>query len=184
MELNNGLRRQIRAKVKDEELFAYMLNIPVEEVVFSINCNIKISNPHRIDNSPSFSFMAVQRGAYTKVIMYDFGDKRYRGDVIDLAGIILNLNPNNPNDFITICETILNKFIPNINSSNNTILVKSNETKTIDIIPRNWDRQDVSYWKQYGLTINDLDEGHVCAVDTAFMTNPKTNEETRIYYLL
>ncbi len=181
MELNNGLLRQIRANAKDEELFAYMLNIPVEEVVFSINCNIKISNPHRIDNSPSFSFMAIQKGNYTKVIMYDFGDKRYRGDIIDLAGIVLNLNPRKPNEFITICETILNRFIPNIKSSTNTIRVKSNETKVIDIIPRDWDRQDISYWKQYGLTIDDLNKGKVCAVDTAFITNPKTDEEIRIY---
>ena len=130
------------------DIFAYYLGISANDIIYCLADRAnKIKNPLRGDKHASLGFMYNQSG---KLRMKDFGDDLYTGDVYDIVGLQLGLNSNNPRDFIRICNTIIENvylhhfnYIPTPTTSIPTI----KHTKTIEVVPREYNNNDFHYWK-------------------------------------
>lgn len=156
-------------------IFAYYLNINENEIEDCLqNSIIKISNPLRIDNHPSLGFKTAidnETGLF-KIRMWDYADKRYRGDCIDLVGIILKLNPFYKDNFIRICyDIILNMEKYKVSNNHRSFEKKEKLTNTIRIESRIINTNDILFWGRIGLTIEDLELGKVWCVNKAYLDN-------------
>lgn len=140
-------------------IYSVFLNVPEIEIQNCINIrNYKICNPLRYDAHPSVSF----KWFGNKLIMRDFADYKYRGDVFEIVGLVLNKNCMNNNDFVFICSKIIEycsdvendtPYINKVYQSNNKIV--NEQFRIIKTELRDFSFFDYKYFNQFGIT-NDL----------------------------
>jgi len=127
--------------------------ITVSDLEYYIENNIKISNPLRTDENPSLGFYY---NKHDKLIMHDFANEVYRGDLFDLVALVLDRNSNVSDDFTEICKHI----IANVEKGEYDIVPKIllTRTKIITIITREWSNYDRYYWNLGGVNITKQKE--------------------------
>jgi hypothetical protein len=156
-------------------IFAHYLGVTESEIESCLDDSTnKISNPLRIDNNPSLGFkIAIDKETGTfKIRMWDYADRKYRGDCLDLVGIILKLNPNFNEHFIRICYDILSNMEKyKSNTIKRTIQKTEHSTNIITIETRNITTNDLLYWGKLSLTIDELEQGNVYCVYKAYLNN-------------
>lgn len=152
-------RDQILASIDQKYIYHVYLGIDIEDINACITqSNYRISNPLRIDRNPSLSFKYYGN----KLILRDFADIRFRGDIFEIVGYVLNLNCRNPAHFQSICDDIILKC----SSYSNTKLIISEDEHsiinskhfTIDIESRPLNMSDIKYWNTQGLLKDTVDE--------------------------
>ena len=153
------LKEYILNTFNQEIIFSKYLNIPIEDISFCIyNRGAKIRNTLRHDVNPCLSF----RYYGNKLIARDFWDTRYRGDIFEIVGIILNKNCNNPLHFNQICEDIINTC-QNINNEkirytqHEEDLLSKKDQLVIDILPRRFNTFDYEFFIKQGLNKKVID---------------------------
>lgn len=152
-------REYILKTLNQVHIFSVFLNIPEAEINNCISIrNYKVSNPLRYDPHPSVGF----RWYGDKLIMRDFADYRYRGDVFEIVGIVLKKNCVNNKDFVDICKAIIEHasdvindkpYIVKVYQSSNRAF--TNDFRQITTITREPTFYDYRYFNQFGIT-NDL----------------------------
>ncbi|MBD5584373.1 MAG: hypothetical protein HDQ88_04775 [Clostridia bacterium] len=149
-------------------IFSVFLNIPEDEII-RCTCvrNYKISNPLRYDPNPSVGF----RWYGDKLIMRDFADYKFRGDVFEIVGIVLKKNCNNNIDFTEICSAIIEHASDKMNDTayifkvhNSNIKAANSDFKSISTELRDFTFYDYRYFNQFGIT-NDLIDKFVKCVN-------------------
>lgn len=177
--MTKPLLEQIFDRVSEIDLLAYFLKVPASAIADCIKYNSKIRNPFRIDVNPSLGFKVVSIGKRNKILARDFANSRYRGDCIDIAGLVLNKNPNKKNEFIDICTIILTEVIDHISTSR--IIINEDDYRLIEIVPtfREWEQLDINYWRQYRLPVSYLENNGVVPIETAYLIKNGTN--TTVY---
>jgi len=169
---SNTLKDKILNELNQVETFSKYTGIPETEIAACLsNSNRKTNNLLRIDNSASLGFKwVIDKGTREyKIKMYDFADSIWRGDIIDIVGVILQLNPHNNKDFVQICTHIL-QYGYGTKPINYSITVekKLNTNRiinTINVELRDFTERDLKYWKNVGLTPNDLVTGRIYAIN-------------------
>lgn len=147
-----GIKDYILELIDQTLIFSKYLGISQYDIKQVINNpNDKICNPLRDDKHPSLSF----KWYGNKLIAKDFADGRFRGDVFQIAGYVLNKNSNNTEDFIYICNDIILRCSKNIKNNientrlENEKLNKHNLSIKFDI--RHPNKVDYIYWETYGI---------------------------------
>jgi hypothetical protein len=153
------LKESIYSVVTDEDILSHYLGIEIGIINnLLLDKNSRICNPLRVDNNPSLGMMRTTTS--NKIIIKDFADPSYTGDVFDLVGFITNNNPNSRDGFINICNSIMTNLV--LNNSDITIIPTANK-KTIqnkvvyhnDNIPfvvfndRGWDNTTLRFWHNH-----------------------------------
>lgn len=149
----------ILSKIDQRYIYHIYLGIDIEDINLCLTRNNhKVHNPLRVDKNPSLSFKYYG----SKLILRDFADIRFRGDVFEIVGYVLNKNCRKPSDFQDICDDILYKCRNHIN---NNITVDINEHKvvssgnfTIDIDVRPLNMSDIKYFAEQGLLKDTVEE--------------------------
>lgn len=145
--------------IDQREIYHIYLGIDIEDINVCLSNNkYKISNPLRVDKHPSVSFKYYGQ----KLILRDFADTRFRGDVFEIVGYILNKNCRNPIDFQDICDDIIDKCQRHIKRVET---IKLEEQKIIerkqliiDIDARPMNVSDIKYFSKQGLLKDTIEE--------------------------
>ena len=163
MILHSSLKEYILTNYNQEKLYAKYLGLPLEEIEEAIENNRNIINTLRAsDTIPSLRLSYFNN----KLRMWDFGNSLFRGDIFDLVGIALQKDSNNPIEFVEICKHIINnekidiKIISKIPSSTLTI---------IDYLTKPFNRKDIDYWLQGGVTTKHLSLRGVSPVKSIYV---------------
>lgn len=140
-------------------IYSYYLQVPQEDIQYNIfHPNEKVRNPLRNDQHPSLSFKYYGN----KLICKDFGDSRFRGDVFEIAGYILNKNCRNSEDFIYICNDIMLNCNRNLQHNLNVVNCEqeliNKESLQIDIDTRHPNKIDYTYWELFGIRKENLNK--------------------------
>jgi len=185
----NNLKTYILNRLRQEEIFAYYLDINVTYIDWCLsNKSYKINNPLRNDVNPSLGFS--YKG--NKVYFRDFANKYYNGDCFNLVAMLHNKDINNAQGFVETCNIIIDNMIYNkpkniklINICNNEVHITESKSKVIEIFDRRYNSNDLQYWKQFSIGEADLIENKVFAVSSykvgEFYFTPK--ERVFAYYL-
>lgn len=141
---------------KQEDIYAKYFKLTPSEVIWcASDKNNRLSNPLRDDPTPSLSFKYYNN----KLIVRDFGDGRYDGDIFESIGFILNKNHRNTDDFIYICnhirDTYFNSEINIVDYSSISTTNKPNSDKhtfvDIGCKYRNLKDSDYSWYFEQGI---------------------------------
>lgn len=136
--------------LNQEEIYSLYLSIPVADINWStLNNSNKIANSHRNENNPSMSF----RWFGDKLIARDFGDSRYNGDVFRVVGYIINKNCMETEDFIDICNDILETYYSKKHKKKKDYEIIKDDSciKDIDFTPRLLQKRDYDYFNSFGI---------------------------------
>lgn len=140
-------------RYNQEALFALYFNISIEDINWStISNRNKLINPLRNENNPSLTFKWFGNRLFSR----DWGDMNYSGDIFTVCGNILNKNPNDPDDFVFICNDILNR-IYKVQSKKIIISNEDIESETskgiikLDYIERTLQKRDYCYFNSFGI---------------------------------
>lgn len=133
-------------------IFSKYLNISQQDIKNSIhNPNEKICNPLRNDKHPSLSFKYYGN----KLICKDFGDYRFRGDIFEIVGYVINKNCRNNHDFVDICNDIINNCGQDTINKTNSIKAEtefiSKHNIDISFTERRPNKLDYTFWETYGI---------------------------------
>ena len=138
-------------------IFSKYFGIPEDVIRFNISSpNDRIRNPLRNDKHPSLSFKYYG----DKLICRDFGDGRFRGDIFEVVGYIINKNCKTSEGFVYICNDIIlrcsDKIVTNIefNRTKQEHIKNQNLEITFDV--RKPNKLDYIYWEQYGIKKSNL----------------------------
>ena len=175
------LKSYIYDTFDEASLMAYFFQLDITDVTNCLsNSHLKVRNVLRDEKHGSLTFYYTgDRTVRRKIRSKDWGNNLYSGDLLHIAGICFNLNPNNKKDFIEICKRIIsiaqNKDQFTIIQRNLTI-DDSKATKIIDITSvREWNAIDTQFWNQKGLTKNNLNQGYIYPVETARIFSDEDN---------
>ena len=140
-------------------IFSLYLDISVEDINnATMHSSNKVINNHRGERSPSMGF----RYYGSKLICRDFGDIRYSGDVFELVGYILNKRSSEPNDFIDICNHILQTYHSNCNKVINKdyeIIDRHNGIiTTIETEDRPLQKRDFDNYSKFGILRSTVEQ--------------------------
>lgn len=167
------LKQYILDKIDQSEIFAKYLGIDKSEIHYCIiNTNEKIKNPLRDDSDPSLGF----KWYGDKLIARDFADKKYRGDIFQIVGIVLDKNCNNPSDFVDICSDIIDNCTGENRNKSRVIKVEhkihKKEHLDIEFISRRFNKSDYKFYENQGITEEYVDAYIRCA-DSYFLNGWK-----------
>lgn len=140
-----------------EKIYSIYFGISITDINWStINNWNKLHNPFREDKDPSLSF----KWYGNKLIVRDWGDSSYSGDVFKVVGFILNMNCFHNEQFLEICRRIYNDYHNYIDKSTNELVVLSRE-KDIKVITckfRTLTKRDYDYFLSFGITKYSVDK--------------------------
>lgn len=191
---NTNLTKEfILSKVSQVSIFSVYTGIDVAVIEECINTGKFISSPFREDVHPSFGFRYNNRG---KLKGKDFAGY-FHGDCFDAAAYVLseiihqNIDISNKGWFIYVLKHIAYTFRniiygkekdPNIE---NTIVAGIKAVRSrkpiIEFVPREWNKSDISFWNNFGISISYLNTEFVYPVDQYYI-NRKINPEPKYYY--
>jgi len=168
------LKSYILENLSQIEVFSKMLNLPESEIESCLNGEY-ILNTIRGEDNPSvrMKYVLDRTTGRTKILMTDFGDRRYSGDCFDLMGIILGVNPVDSKGFVQVCKAILNlqtykKFL-----CEKDVKITPKGIIDISFIPRPWYNEDEQWCSAFGLTSVSMQAIVNCyPVETAYIGKP------------
>lgn len=193
--INSGklTKQYILSKVSQVTIFSTYLGISDKVIQHCIDTGELICSPLRIDAHPTCGFRYDKKG---KLKFKDFAGY-FWGDCFDLvAFVISNINNtridvSDKKDFIKVLTHITSVFrnifygkeidINLINNINVSIDNIKNSKNIIELVSREWNSDDVSYWKQFGIDLRDLNINFVYPVEQ-FYVNRKINPKPKYYY--
>lgn len=152
---------EIESKIDDFQLLQYY---------FGINKTGLYKSPFRSDSKPSFGIYQ----QYGRIKFKDFATGEF-GGIYELIGLKENLSFNEVlqkivNDFALKTDGIV--VTSNPKPKKNEIYCKKEEkTKNISIRVRDWNKEDISYWKSYGIDINTAKRFNVYPIDYYWINN-------------
>lgn len=190
---NNYTKQYILSKISQELIFSTYFNIPIETIQYCIKTNELIISPIREDNHPTCGFRYDTKG---RLKFRDFAGY-FWGDCFDAVALVISkaygkeFNVNNKQDFVHILKHISLTFkdIINNEAKDPNIITKiedgisklRRDKPIIDLVIREWNKDDIAYWAKFGISIRDLNINFVYPVDQ-FYINRKQNPEPKYYY--
>ena len=190
---NTYTKHYILSKISQELIFSTYFNIPIETVQHCIKTNELIVSPIRDDNHPTCGFRYDPSG---RLRFRDFAGY-FWGDCFDAVALVISkaygreFNVNKKQDFVHILKHISLTFkdIINNEAKDPNIITKiedgisklKKDKPIIDLVVREWNKDDVVYWTKFGISIKDLNINFVYPVDQ-FYINRKQNPEPKYYY--
>ena len=160
------LKDYIKQQYSDELIFSLYLEVDIEDILYCLQKRTnKIVNHFRGEQDASLSF--IRYG--DKVVARDWGDIRFRGDIFEIAGVVLGLNCNDKMSFIKICYDIIDRC----SHANKPDLKKeyvkeqqliANRNFDIEVIARRPNRFDYQYFSDYG-TVRKIVDNAIIVVD-------------------
>lgn len=183
----------ILSKISQVSIFSYYSGLDIDVIEECIDKGTLISSPFRIDEHPSFGFRYDNRG---KLKGKDFAGY-FHGDCFDAAAYVISeainktIDISNKQWFIFILKHIAYSFRhiiygkekdTNLDNQINSALIKvRNKKPIIEFVVRDWNKQDIKYWKQFGIDIKYLNTSFIYPVEQ-FYINRKINPEPKYYY--
>lgn len=190
---NTYTKHYILSKISQELIFSTYFNIPIETVQHCIKTNELIVSPIRDDNHPTCGFRYDPSG---RLRFRDFAGY-FWGDCFDAVALVISkaygreFNVNKKQDFVHILKHISLTFkdIINNEAKDPNIITKiedgisklKKDKPIIDLVVREWNKNDIAYWTKFGISIKDLNINFVYPVDQ-FYINRKQNPEPKYYY--
>lgn len=193
--INSGKlsKQYILSKVSQITIFSTYLNLSNNIIQNCIDRGELICSPLREDNHPTCGFKYDNKG---KLKFRDFAGF-FWGDAFDIVAYVMSnlynypYDVSNKNDFIKILRHITFTFkdifygqekdINLINDINNTIDNIKKIKSVIDVVIRNWNKDDEQYWKQFGINLKFLNINFVYPVDQYYI-NKNINPNPKYYY--
>lgn len=186
-------KQYILSKVSQVTIFATYLNLSDKIVQYCIDTGELICSPIREDNHPTCGFKYDNKN---KLKFRDFAGY-FWGDCFDIVCLVINnlynqqYNINNKEDFIKILRHITLTFkdifygkerdINLINDINTSIINIKHQKPIIELVVRDWNKDDEDYWKQFGVSINFLNINFVYPVEQYYI-NKKANPKPKYFY--
>lgn len=186
-------KKIILDKVSQITIFSTYLNLPIQTINECIATGELICSPIRDDVHPTCGFKYDNKG---KLKFKDFAGY-FWGDCFDIVALIISsiynidININNNKDFLKVLQHIsftfkdifygLEKDINLINEINNSLTIIKHTKPIIEVAIRNWNENDIKYWKQFGVSISLLNINFVYPVNQ-FYINRKINPQPKYYY--
>lgn len=179
------LKTYILNNVDEAEIFAYYLDVPITEIYKCINNHsYRVLNNIRGEENPSFGLQYYRINGIIKLYGKDFGNPSYTGDCFHITGMRLGLNCNASLDFVNICKHIIKHLINNDYtrivskpSSKKEKHTKSEPITSIQVIKRDFNKEDIKYWAQYGIKPETLKEEKIFAIERFYI-----NHELQDYF--
>lgn len=187
-------KQNILDKISQVNIFATYLGLPVEVIQHCIDTGELICNPLRIDEHPTAGFRYNNKG---KLKFKDFGNDGFWGDCFDVVAYVMSViyhksyNINDKSDFIKILRHITFTFkdifygqekdITLVNEINTAIATIRHSKPIIELVVREWNKNDEDYWKQFGISLQYLNLNFIYAIDQYYI-NRKINPEPKYYY--
>ncbi len=150
------------------DVFSYYFGEEVKKKVFC--------NTFRNDARPSCKlyYRNVQDIFYLK----DFGDDDWCGDCFSFVGRVINSDSHSTTGFMDICHHIdtllhLNIFLGNDftprKEVNRQLLQNDKTIRAYEADARNFNRYELNYWQQYGITLQTLTDYNVQALHSLIL---------------
>lgn len=152
-------KEDILAKVSQEDIFKLFIET---EIIYN-NKDVKYKAPYRPDNNPNCYFDKILDTIY----FVDFADYKKSKNCIVFASRCLKLSYDDTLLYLYDYFNINNSFVEiPIKISNNIGENKiKKESKSIFIIPRNFDNRDVEFWSKYEISKANLVEDRVIPIN-------------------
>lgn len=186
-------KQAILDKVSQVTIFATYLNISDRIVQHCIDTGELICSPLRDDRHPTCGFRYDKRG---KLKFRDFAGFHW-GDCFDVVATVMSAMYNktydvsNKDDFIKVLRHITFTFkdifygeakdINMINAINTSIDIIKHKKPKIEVVVRDWNRDDVDYWRQFGVSLKYLNTHFVYPVEQYYIER-KTNPYPKYFY--
>lgn len=183
----------VLSKVSQITIMATYLNLSDKVVKNCIDKGELICSPIRVDEHPTCGFRYDNRG---KLKFKDFSGV-FWGDCFDVVAYVMSemynrqYDVSNKEDFIKILRHVTITFkdifygeekdINLINSINVAINNIRNKKPVIELVIRDWNKQDEIYWAKFGVSIKTLNLNFIYPIDQ-FYINRKVNPEPKYYY--
>lgn len=180
-------------KISQISIFSVYFNIPIDIINYCINTGELIKSPIREDNHPTCGFKYDNKG---KLKFKDFAGY-FWGDCFDAVALIMSniyntsIDISKKEDFVKVLKHIAFTFkdiyygtekdnnIDNVISNSLSNIKK--QKPIIELVTREWNNNDINYWKQFGISIQDLNINFVYPVEQ-FYINRKINPNAKYYY--
>lgn len=144
------IKEYILSKVSEEQIFAYYLDIPISDIITSLNnSSYRILNKHRYEENPSLRF--VNR---TKLKTLDYGSRIWSGDCFQIAGNVLRKNCNDRLEFMYILNHIVKNMINQNIQFISTELPKTDVNRNlteINILIKPFSKFDYNFYNKYNI---------------------------------
>lgn len=180
-------------KISQISIFSVYFNIPIDIINYCINTGELIKSPIREDNHPTCGFKYDNKG---KLKFKDFAGY-FWGDCFDAVALIMSniyntsVDISKKEDFVKVLKHIAFTFkdiyygTEKDNNIDNIIINSLSNIKKqkpiIELVTREWNNNDINYWKQFGINIQDLNINFVYPVEQ-FYINRKINPNAKYYY--
>jgi len=190
---NTYTKQYILSKISQELIFSTYFGIPVNIIEECIEKGTLILSPIRVDTHPTCGFRYDNRG---RLKFRDFAGY-FWGDCFDAVALVISKSYNrefkvdDKKDFIQILKHISLTFKDIINNEekdpnlitkiNEGIIKLKRDKPVIDLVIREWNNNDIIYWNQFNISIQDLNINFVYPIEQ-FYINRKQNPEPKYYY--
>lgn len=191
---NKLTKEYILSKVSQVTIFATYLNLSDNVVQYCIDSGKLICSPIRDDKHPTCGFRYNNKG---KLKFKDFGNDAFWGDCFDIVALVMTnmynkpYNISNKQDFIKVLRHITLTFkdifygqekdINLINAINTTIVEIKNKKPIIELVIREWNKDDKDYWARFGVPLGFLNVNLIYPIEQYYI-NRNVNPEPRYYY--
>lgn len=186
-------KNYILSKVSQVTIFSTYLNLSDKIVQNCIDTGVLICSPLRDDVHPTCGFKYDNRG---KLKLRDFAGF-FWGDAFDVVALVMGVIYNkhydisNREDFIKILRHITFTFkdifygsekdINLINDINSSISIIKNKKPKIELVVREWNNNDIKYWKQFGIDLAYLNVNFVYPVEQYYIDR-NINPQPKYFY--
>ena len=186
-------KNYILSKVSQVTIFSTYLNLSDKIVQNCIDTGVLICSPLRDDIHPTCGFKYDNRG---KLKLRDFAGF-FWGDAFDVVALVMGVIYNkhydisNREDFIKILRHITFTFkdifygsekdINLINDINSSISIIKNKKPKIELVIREWNNNDIKYWKQFGIDLAYLNVNFVYPVEQYYIDR-NINPQPKYFY--
>lgn len=190
---NKLTKNYILSKVDQITIFSTYFNLPIETIQYCIDSGEFINSPIRTDLHPTCGFRFDNKG---RLKFKDFAGY-FWGDCFDAAAYIISkmynkeIDISNKHDFIKVLQHITVTFKdifygqqqdPLISTNiRNTINTIKKEKSIIELVIRDWNKQDEEYWKKYNIDLHSLNLNFIYPIEQYYI-NRKINPEPKYFY--
>lgn len=161
-------KKQVLERFTQEDIFGYILKDAVE-------LDRKYCAPYRIDKNPGCFF-----SYYNDTLFFvDFGNFQTHFDCFSLYSKVYSVSME------YVYEHIWNN-VTNCHYYSGASIKTKRKTKTtnkitkISILTKEWQTKEINYWKDYGITVNQLKQDKVYPIKAFMIENGSMNYSTVI----
>lgn len=183
----------ILSKISQVTIFSVYFDLPVNIINDCIETGTLIKSPIRDDSHPTCGFRYDNRG---KLKFKDFAGY-FWGDCFDAVALIVStilnkkLNISNKNDFMIVLQHISFTFKDIIyggeKDENLIVSIKSSidiikkHKPIIELVVREWNKNDINYWSKFNITLQDLNTHFIYPIEQYYIDR-SINPEPKYYY--